>query len=308
MSTSDLRTLPPELAALVDVLEITPLQFAIYSPEDVLIWCNKAWSDAWLRGRSLPLRFEDFVRQDFAAKAGIKIDCGDVDAFLAEILPRRRNATNRAFATDRYDGTWLWITETRRPDGWFVNIAADITPIKRAESSLRTAHDDALQAARTDVLTGLPNRRFILELAAAEIEVAAQRGALCAIALVDIDRFKPINDTHGHGVGDAVLRHLARCGTEFLRRRDRLGRLGGDEFLAVFPDCGVGNAADTIDRFRARLSLRGKSGSLPAYSFSAGVALARAGEPIDSVLARADKAMYEAKNEGRSRTAIAADR
>ncbi len=297
--------LPPDLTTMLRALESSELHVAVYNPDDVLVWGNQAWNDTWMRGRTPPLPFTEMVRQDFAAGEGIKIDCNDVEAFLADILPRRHAATRRSFATDRYDGTWLWMTETRSPAGWFLTIAADITPIKRAESALRTAHDDALQAARTDVLTGLPNRRFILELAAAEIEVAAQRGSPCAIAILDIDHFKPINDKSGHAVGDAVLRHLARCGTEFLRRRDRLGRLGGDEFLTVFPDCGIGNASDTLDRFRDRLTARGKSGSLPVYSFSAGVAVARPREAIEAVVARADKALYAAKQAGRARTTIA---
>ncbi|MSQ04040.1 MAG: hypothetical protein EXR71_19495 [Myxococcales bacterium] len=146
MSTDELRTLPSELAAPLGVLDDTPLQFAVYSPDDVLPGCNKAWSASWLRGRSLPLRFEDPVRQDFAAKEGLEFDCNDVDAFVAEVLPRRRAATNRAFATDRVVGPWLWLTETRRPDAWLVNVAADIPAIKRAERALRSAHDGAIQA------------------------------------------------------------------------------------------------------------------------------------------------------------------
>ena len=111
-----------------------------------------------------------------------------------------------------------------------VGIAEDITEKKRLEGELH-------RLATTDVLTQSSNRRHFFECARSEFEQARQFGSPLAFLLLDLDDFKKINDQYGHQVGDQVLQRLAQCGSHALRRGDLFGRIGGEEFAALFPGC-----------------------------------------------------------------------
>lgn len=163
--------------------------------------------------------------------------------------------------------------------------------------------------AATDELTGLPNRRRLREA----LDAALARGRTgdhpVAVVMFDVDRFKLINDTHGHAVGDEVLRHLARTLVPTLRRDDLLGRQGGEEFLAVMPGTAAPAALQVAERMRMALAdgvVQLDSGSL-RYTASAGVAVSHPGETAVTLLARADAALYRAKRLGRNRVEMATD-
>jgi diguanylate cyclase (GGDEF)-like protein/PAS domain S-box-containing protein len=162
--------------------------------------------------------------------------------------------------------------------------------------------------ARTDPLTGLLNRQEILERLEQLVEGRRQRshrqgdGGL-AVLFCDLDRLKAINDTHGHGGGDAVLRSIADRLRQSTRRGDLIGRIGGDELLVVLKAIDSLEAAVAIgNKVRAAVHqpLRLSSGEL-IPSLSIGITLIQPDEPIDAVVARADRAMYEAKQGGRDR-------
>ena len=159
--------------------------------------------------------------------------------------------------------------------------------------------------ASTDELTGLANRRALT--AAAETALAQSRrdGSPLAMLMVDVDHFKQINDTHGHAFGDEVLRHLARVLAAGLREQDRLGRLGGEEFLAVLPAASLADARRVAERMRAAVAaapMPGPDGPV-AVTVSIGVA---GGEETSAaaLIARADAALYQAKHAGRNTVAV----
>jgi diguanylate cyclase (GGDEF)-like protein len=236
----------------------------------------------------------------------VRIDDNDIEAFIARTLPRRRNVRRKSFETDLVDGRWFWIDHTVLPNGWVLSVGADITALKQNEKSLRQAHDAALLASRTDQLTGLPNRRHILELLDRALAEHASAGSGLCIAVIDIDHFKAINDMYGHDAGDIVLRHFADTCRRRGRAQDVLGRMGGEEFLLVLPGAGSGDASRAIGRIRdgfpaARLAEEGIG--LPC-TFSAGIAEARPGDDRSTILRRADRALYVAKGEGRNCTRI----
>jgi hypothetical protein len=89
----------------------------------------------------------------------VRVDGGDVEAFLASSLSRRPSAPHKSFETDLVDGRWFWIDHTILPNGWVLSVEADITALKRNEKALRQAHKEAVAASQTNQLTGLPNRR-----------------------------------------------------------------------------------------------------------------------------------------------------
>jgi diguanylate cyclase (GGDEF)-like protein len=165
-----------------------------------------------------------------------------------------------------------------------------------------------VDSASKDTLTGLLKHSFIKEHLAAELERAQRmRHATCA-AMVDIDHFKDVNDRHGHPAGDLVIRTLATLLRQRLRAVDGVGRLGGEEFLAVLSNCGAAEAAAIFDGIRrrfAQIEFAGQGGVFPV-SFSAGIAESRGStHGCAELLVAADKALYRAKGQGRNRVLLA---
>lgn len=163
---------------------------------------------------------------------------------------------------------------------------------------------DLREVASKDALTGLNNRRRTVELAKSAFHDAAETGKPVAVAILDLDHFKQINDTWGHAAGDTVLTTFADTLREAVRAGDIIGRWGGEEFLIVLPDTGAETAAEVVERVRAALAAR----PMPfapdmRATFSAGLASGCA--PQDGfriLLDRADRALYRAKADGRNRT------
>jgi diguanylate cyclase (GGDEF)-like protein len=157
-------------------------------------------------------------------------------------------------------------------------------------------------------LTGLPNRRRTAEVATAALANAIAADSPLAIAIIDMDHFKIINDRCGHATGDFVLKEFARVGREALRDSDILGRWGGEEFLLVMPGATLEIAQASLERMRTLVfGIRlPTSGAGLRVSLSAGIAISlRHGRSLDEMIARADSALYTAKNEGRDLVRVA---
>jgi diguanylate cyclase (GGDEF)-like protein len=162
--------------------------------------------------------------------------------------------------------------------------------------------------ANQDPLTGLPNRRRTEELAIAAMESSAGSRRPLTVAVIDMDHFKAINDRCGHGAGDHVLKEFARIGREALRATDILGRWGGEEFLLVMPNTPIEVAHASLERLRTLMfAIRlPATGSGLKVSLSAGLAFRdEAIRSLEDLIARADAALYIAKNEGRDLVRIA---
>lgn len=160
------------------------------------------------------------------------------------------------------------------------------------------------ELATTDVLTGTYNRRKFNELILAEIERVRRYGHPLSLLVVDIDHFKRINDTYGHEAGDEVLIVLAGLIRAGIRATDSLARWGGEEFVVLSPEVSVEDATGLAERLRAAAGTYEYSfvGRLTA---SIGVAQHRVGETPDELFARADEALYRAKEGGRDRVEVA---
>jgi diguanylate cyclase (GGDEF)-like protein len=180
------------------------------------------------------------------------------------------------------------------------------------QEELLAAREALREQATHDGLTGLLNRTAILDTLQNETERAMRERRPLALLLADLDRFKLVNDTHGHLAGDAVLREASRRMKQACRRYDAIGRYGGEEFLAVLPGCDLEASHAQAERLRAALAFEpfvAVGISLPV-TCSIGVAWREHPLPshMDAFIREADEALYTAKDRGRNRVAAYSDR
>jgi diguanylate cyclase (GGDEF)-like protein len=168
---------------------------------------------------------------------------------------------------------------------------------------LKAANKRIEELAELDELTGSFNRRCIMRMLDDEIARARRLKTSCAIALIDLDWFKRVNDHYGHPIGDEVLRTFAIAVFANIRHIDRFGRYGGEEFLLVLPDTPDDEAVRMLNRLRAIIADLDWSAFSPGMqvTISAGVATLKPDETPETFLARADSALYIAKARGRNR-------
>ena len=160
--------------------------------------------------------------------------------------------------------------------------------------------------AYTDTLTGLCNRRFIIEHETTLVRSYVKAGAPLAVAVIDMDHFKFVNDTYGHSAGDEVLAGFAGLARGILRDSDVIARWGGEEFIIIFPNTSEDKAVEALERLRAALATAMPTTAGPVVvSFSAGVASLVGGEDLQALVRSADAALYRAKDAGRKRIEIA---
>jgi two-component system cell cycle response regulator len=172
--------------------------------------------------------------------------------------------------------------------------------VKRLHDALLDANRRLARQALTDDLTGLANRRHGGRQLERAVALCVRHGRLLALVRVDVDHFKAINDSHGHGAGDQVLVEVARRLESAVRGGDELARWGGDEFVALLPDTDKAGALRAAERLRAAVAAApvGAAGTELAVTISVGWAH-WAGDTPDDLLARADRALYRAKDAGR---------
>jgi two-component system cell cycle response regulator len=177
---------------------------------------------------------------------------------------------------------------------------------RRYQDRLRANYERSLSLALTDTLTGVYNRRYLGNHLEKALERARESGKQVSVVLFDIDHFKSVNDTHGHAVGDEVLRHVAQRVNGNLRNFDMVARYGGEEFVIVMPDTSGETAEMVAERLRDRvardpITVAGPPGKLDV-TISMGVAAnSSPGDTPDDLLKRADEAMFQAKRAGRNK-------
>ncbi|HJQ21718.1 MAG TPA: diguanylate cyclase [Gemmatimonadaceae bacterium] len=188
----------------------------------------------------------------------------------------------------------LELTSARYPD--------DLTLLARSFDAMRTGLAEQIG---TDPLTGCMNRRALESRLKSDWRLAKRRGTHVALAAIDMDHFKQINDARGHPVGDVVLQQLAGIMKATARDTDAVARFGGDEFVILLPDTGWQGALTFAERLRRRVDdfTFGPPGSPMTITISIGVALARGTDPIspEELLKEADRSLYKAKQQGRNR-------
>lgn len=201
---------------------------------------------------------------------------------------------------------WLWLDNAGMAAGAFEALVLSAGLAYRS-MELRRDRDSARLLADVDPLTGLLNRRAWSERAR---RLLADSPEALSVLFIDLDHFKALNDLHGHDLGDRALANLAACLKRCLRAEDLLGRHGGEEMVVALPGCMLDAAVRIAEQLRRAASqLRistadGAQGESPRLTLSIGVARQRPGESLESLIRRADEAMYAAKRGGRDRVAV----
>lgn len=182
-----------------------------------------------------------------------------------------------------------------------VCISKEITERKEFEQRLT-------ELANLDFLTGIANRRHFLELAEQELARVRRYGTPLALAMMDIDHFKSVNDRYGHQAGDQVLRQVVDVCRHALRETDVMGRIGGEEFAILLPETEASSAREVADRLRAevaRAAITLEEGPTLRVTVSLGIAPIGDGDPnLGALLRRADQSLYQAKLSGRDRVMV----
>lgn len=283
---------------LENLYEDAPCGYHTLGPDGVVLRMNRT-ELGWL-GYSRDdvvgkMHYTDLLapesRQAFAERFAAFKEGGVVNDFRLTLM--RRNGTTLPIT--------LHATAVRDAHGQLRETRAttlDVTERHLLEQELR-------QQAYTDPLTGVYNRRHFFELGERQMRQAMRQESGVAVAMLDIDHFKAINDTYGHEAGDRVLIAVARACVEMLRPNDIFARLGGEEFAILFPDTSLEDAYSAANRIRESLSLLTVSlidGSPLSVTVSIGVATLDAHDNhLEDVLRSADGRLYVAKQQGRNR-------
>lgn len=188
-------------------------------------------------------------------------------------------------------------------------IAEGLLIFRPLVSRVRRDADRLYELAMTDMLTGVNNRRAFMDLAGRELARCLRHGHPLCVLMLDIDRFKSVNDTYGHAVGDEAIKHLAQVAESMLRTEDGIGRMGGEEFAIVLPQTQQNSAWQVAERIRAKVEatiLTATTGEVVPFTVSVGLARVGPGETsVEPALNRADEGLYVSKRNGRNQvTAI----
>ncbi len=305
MATSDDADNRPNLAAVDDIEWLRVFRDAIESAYDSvlitdaeldepgprIVYANPAfqvmtqYDPQEVIGQSP--RFLQGPQTDRDTLAWIRACLERGESFEAQVVNYRKDGTSFLIewriTPVHYEGTIRY----------YIAIQRDVTERERMLRMLR-------ERAEIDALTSIYNRRKGRELLQLELERCQRYGTPVSVALLDIDLFKKVNDAHGHAIGDAILAELANLLRARLRATDSVARWGGEEFLMILPHTTSYCAGEASEGIRQAVEEKRFTRDLQITA-SLGVAAYNPAETLDELIERADKALYQAKSEGRNR-------
>ncbi len=294
----ELASARAELVRVHEAFDHLEAGIAQYGPDDRLVFCNRRYREMYPEVDNLLVAgtlYADiargFYRQGYAPAAD-----DDEEAYVARRVERHKAPDDKDSEFELRNGSWLWASDRKTQDGGVISMRLDITAKKKAEAQIR-------ELAEFDHLTGLPNRMLLaarFDFAVRQAERAQDRLALMFIGL---DRFKNINDSLGHHVGDGILAETARRLLRAVRSTDTVARHGSDEFIVLLP--GVSEASDLAHIVEIIQTAISKPHHVEdreiVFTASIGVAIWPAdGDKLLDLVRNADLAMHHSKTEGRN--------
>lgn len=289
---------------LMHLLEASQQGYALFDGEDRLRFANAVFRKALDVPHDEFPSWLELMRNGYRNSTGTAIETTDFELWLRSAKTRRGKLPFRTIETSLNDGRWILTTETTLPGGWMLCVVTDVSELGVELRDLRQERDRALKSALSDELTGLGNRRYVMD--SLNQMLGPNKAQALAITIIDIDHFKAVNDRFGHACGDMVLKDFAARLSAAACRDDLVGRIGGEEFLLVLSGSRMLGVQAVMQGLLSSLAQASPLGDMPdfRYSCSAGIAFANPGESASDVLRRADTALYEAKNTGRNRFVI----
>jgi diguanylate cyclase (GGDEF)-like protein len=283
--------------------------FVLFDAEDRIILCNQVYA-SMLEGQShfaaadmVGMHVETIIRRQVEHGQPIPGEYGgDIDRWVADRMTLHRRADGVPHVQQLKDGRWVQSIRHRMPDGCMVVLRSDITHFKERERA-------AQLLAQHDALTGLPNRRLLHDRLLEALARARRSNEVVGILMIDLDLFKPVNDTHGHKAGDEVLRLTADRLKGCLRITDTVARFGGDEFVVIV-ECDAATAdvravaGKILDAVSRPIPTLWAQVGTPDVKIACSIGISRYprdGADPDALLRLADTAMYQAKQTGRGR-------
>jgi diguanylate cyclase (GGDEF)-like protein/PAS domain S-box-containing protein len=284
--------------------------FAMFDRKGFLIFCNEQYRNAF--PDSADVRVVGANIRDILRRIAEKRERTDAPTEKMEEWVETAAATlhrNKDEEVQLSNGNWLSIRTRLAEDGTAMVVVSDITAMKQAEAALKQSAAQLKSLAETDGLTGIVNRRAFDEAFARETARSARSNAPLSLLMIDIDWFKPYNDTYGHLSGDECLKRVSNCLLRAAKRAtDVVARYGGEEFVILLPDTDEKNAAVVAEQFAGFLQAENVvhcASPLGRVTASVGISCGRGrslGTRPHQLLSTADAALYDAKRQGRNRT------
>ncbi len=290
-----------------DILDSINDQIAVLDREGRIEYCNQSWVDfACMNGIA---NGYDWVGINYLDVCRAAAEQGDVDGrIVAEGIVTVIEGARTSFFHEYpchspQEKRWFMMRlfRLRHVPDRFVVMHHDITRRRLSEDQVVQLNQELALLSLTDRLTDLCNRRRLDQALADELRRSERYGTMFAGIMFDIDHFKQINDTHGHQVGDAVLVRVASLLRRVCRQGDIVSRWGGDEFMILMPESDGEAALLLAAKIGTQLALPIEDPSIPVHTCSFGVTDYRLGDTSEMFVARADAALYAAKNTGRNR-------
>ncbi|WP_162292661.1 sensor domain-containing diguanylate cyclase [Hartmannibacter diazotrophicus] len=290
---------------LADAFAFMADGLVIYDGSNRIVFSNNQFRELFPRTSDLRVpgtSLEHVLRA--AVQRGEETPSGDLDDWIQMVLHAGRTNESRQFKLG--DGRWIEVRDRRLANGGFLSVVSDISKSKLTETTLATMNRQLAVLAETDGLTGLGNRRAFEEKIEREFAHARDTGSALSLLFVDIDVFKAYNDTYGHLAGDDCIRRIASCLRGICNRPvDLVARYGGEELVAILPNCRRESAFVIAEGFRVsirQLAMPHVASEKGLVTISGGLFTMDRLNPAGNVremIKRADDALYQAKRTGR---------
>lgn len=291
---------------IIDSLRLTKDGVGIFDANDRLIFCNDALEKllAIPAEQALNRTFTELCLRCFDTKTGINIETDCFDTWMSAAQAKRRSRDYRTFETDTIEGKYFIVTEQIVQQHFLYMYLTDITEKKQNEQKLTLMSQELEKLATTDYLTGIHNRRYFYETAKVEFSRSQREGTQLSVLMLDLDKFKSINDCYGHNAGDKVLQTFATTVSGLLRDYDTFARIGGEEFAILLPATDLALGAKIAERIRQAIDSMQIEFENQILTVTTSIGLLENSAQISSfehMMQIADKYLSQAKNDGRNK-------